>query len=182
YPDTDAFIFDESINPEDARTWDADFWPVGDLNQKKTVPARAKFRELMGIGYDYLSIGIHGTPDAWGPDFFTNRDVESIYQAGGRLPVLLFSASCSTADLGAADNLGSILTMAGSLMFIGFSAPSEMRWVEFVSWNQALINSSIGEAFLRIQREATPDGSGAVSRNVNWILLGDPTLRLKTDR
>jgi Peptidase family C25 len=179
YPATDAFIFDESTDPEDSTGWAAEFWPVGDLNQKKTFPARSKFRELMGAGYDYLSIGIHGTPDAWGPDFFTNRDAESVYKSGGGLPVLIFSASCSTADLSAADNLGSILTMAGSLVFVGFSAPSEMRWMEFVSWNQSLLESPVGVAFLALQAEATPGGSGAVSRNVNWILLGDPTLRLR---
>ncbi len=179
YPETDAFIIDESMNPEDSKYWNADFWPVSDLNMKTVVPAREKFLDIMGAGYDYLSIGIHGTPDAWGPDFFTNRDVASVYQAGGRLPVLIFSASCSTADLGAADNLGGILTMAGSLIFIGFSAPSEMRWMEFVSWNQLLMDSTVGAAFLALQAEATPGGSGVVSRNANWILLGDPTLRLR---
>jgi hypothetical protein len=179
YPETHAFLFDESTDPEDAAGWTADFWDVRDANRKESVLAREKFLDLMGAGYDYLSIGIHGTPDAWGPDFFTNRDVVSIYESGGGLPVLIFSASCSTAELSTADNLGSILTMAGSLVFIGFSAPSEMRWMEFVSWNQSLVDSPIGAAFLAVQAEATPSGSGAVSRNVNWILLGDPTLRLR---
>jgi hypothetical protein len=182
YPATDAFIFDESTNPEDSADWTAEFWPMDDLNRKTTVPAREKFFELMGAGYDYLSIGIHGTPDAWGPGFFTSRDVESIYKSGGGLPALIFSASCSTADLGAADNLGSILTMAGSLVFVGFSAPSEMRWMEFVSWNQSLVNATVGVAFLQLQADVTPGGSGDVTRNVNWILLGDPTLRLRIGR
>ncbi len=179
YPATDAFVFDESTDPEDSAGWSAEVWPVSDLNQKKTFPAHSKFMELMGFGYDYLSIGIHGTPEAWGPDFFTSRDAVSIYKSGGELPALIFSASCSTADLSAADNLGSILTMAGSLGFVGFSAPSEMRWMEFVSWNKSLVNSPIGAAFLALQADATPNGSGAVTRNVNWILLGDPTLRLR---
>lgn len=182
YPETDAFIFNESTNPEDSSDWTAEFWPVSDLNQKAVIPAREKFREIMGAGYDYLSIGIHGTADAWGPEFFTNRDVVSVYKSEGRLPVLIFSASCSTADLSAADNLGSILTTAGSLVFVGFSAPSEMRWQEFVSWNRSLVNSPVGAAFMAVQGEATPYGNGAVSRNVNWILLGDPTLRLRVNQ
>jgi hypothetical protein len=182
YPETHAFIFDGSTDPEDSAGWTAEFWDVRDLNRKETVPAREMFRELMGAGYDYLSIGIHGTPDAWGPDFFTSRDAVSIYESGGRLPVLVFSASCSTADISAADNLGGVLTMGGGLVFVGFSASSEMRWQEFISWNHALADSPVGAAFLAVQAEATPSGSGAVSRNVNWILLGDPTLRLRNGK
>ncbi len=182
FTDTYAFIFDETVDESDSGKWTAEFWPVSDLNRKTVVPAREQFREIMGGGYDYLSIGIHGTPEAWGPEFFTNRDVVSIYKSGGRLPVLIFSASCSTAAISRSDNLGSILTMGGTLVFVGFSAPSEMRWKEFVSWNQALADIPVGAAFMAVQGEATPGGSGAVTRNVNWILLGDPTLRLRNGK
>ena len=180
FPDTYAFIFDETVDPEDSGKWTAEFWKADDPNRKSVAPARERFQEIMGEGYDYLSIGIHGTPEAWGPEFFTNLDVKTAYDSKRQLPVFIFSASCSTGNISTPDSMGSILTMAGSLVFVGFSAPSEMRWKEFVSWNQSLAGSPVGTAFMEVQEEATPGGSGAVTRNVNWILLGDPTLKMRT--
>jgi hypothetical protein len=176
---TYVFIFNDTKDPGDAGKWPGEFWLVGSQAEKTAVPAQERFREIMGEGYDYLSIGIHGWQESWGSDFFTNKNVEEVSSAGGKLPVFVVSNSCSTGDISYPNSMGSILTMAGTLVFLGYSAPSEMRWEEFVYWNASLAALPVGPAFQELQAFATPSGYGPVVRNVNWILLGDPTLRLR---
>ncbi len=177
---TYVFIFDDTKDPGEAGKWPGEFWLVGSPAEKTAVPAKERFREIMGEGYDYLSIGIHGWQEAWGLNFFANQNVEEVYSAGGKLPVFIVSNSCSTGDISYPNSMGNILTMAGTLVFLGYSAPAEMRWEEFVYWNESLAVLPVGPAFQELQAFATPSGYGPVVRNVNWILLGDPTLRLRT--
>ncbi|MGB7539710.1 MAG: C25 family cysteine peptidase [Anaerolineales bacterium] len=178
YPLTFAFIFNERAHSWKEDEWASEFWLVGSTEEKTTAPATFMLSELMGDGYDYLSIGIHGWQLAWA-GLFTNQDVVDVHTSGGQLPILVVSNSCSTGDISTADSMGGVISMAGAMVFVGYSAPSEMRWEEFVLWNKSLKEKPIGEAFLKLQDFATPFGYGAVTRNVNWILLGDPTLHLR---
>jgi hypothetical protein len=180
FADTYAFIFNDR-EVDAAGEWESEFWLVGSADAKTSAPAQSRFKEIMGEGYDYLSIGIHGWQEAWGGDFFTNQNIKEIHKSGGQLPAFIFSGSCSTGDISTSNSMGTMLTMSGALLFVGFSVPSEMTWEEFVLWNQSLRMGPAGGAFWKVQELATPGGAGEVTRNVNWILLGDPTLRLRTD-
>jgi hypothetical protein len=177
FGDTYAFIYDPTKESSDE--WTSEFWRVGSAEEKTDAPAKGRFFEIMGRGYDYLSIGIHSWEKAWGGDFFTNRDAAEVSENGGQIPVFIFSGACSAAKFSSANSVGGTLTMSGALVLLGFSASSEMTWEEFVLWNNSLAKYAAGPAIQILQKAATPSGSGPVTRNVNWVLLGDPTLMLR---
>lgn len=180
YPQTFAFIFNDRAHSWKQDEWASEFWLAGSTGEKTTAPATFMLSRLMGGGYDYLSIGIHGWQLAWA-GLFTNKNVVDVHVSGGQLPILVVANSCSTGDFSTANSMGGVISMSGGMVFVGYSAISEMRWEEFVLWNKSLKENPIGEAFRELQEFATPAGYGPVARNANWIFLGDPTLRLRTD-
>jgi hypothetical protein len=178
---THVFIFDDEDDqgqPLADAEWPAELWLHPNSEDRIAVQAKDRFLELLAGGYDYLSIGIHGWHGGWG-GFVTTEEVKSVYQSGGQLPVVVASSSCSTGDISRGDDMGSVLTMCGTLVFFGFAASTEITWEEVVYWNESLPESAVGPAFKMLQDLATPDYDGAVRRNVNWVLLGDPTLTVR---
>ncbi|MCJ7827075.1 MAG: C25 family cysteine peptidase [Demequinaceae bacterium] len=181
-PETEVFIFDDEPDGErleDVNEWPAEFWNVSSSEDRRDVPARQEFLALMGDGYHYLSIGIHGWPRGW-EYLFMVEDVISVLDSGGQLPVFVHSGSCSTGNISQDNDLGSTLTMGGSLVFFGPAAPSEMTWEEYVLWTESLVKLPVGPAFLEVQAFSTASDHGPVPTSVVWILLGDPTLRVRT--
>jgi hypothetical protein len=177
---TFVFIFEDEDDqgcPLPVADWPAELWLHPNSGERTVAEARDRLLQLLGDGYDYLSIGIHGWHGGWG-GLVTVDDVRSIRDSGGQLPILVASSSCSTGDISRGDDMGSVLTMSGSLVFFGFAASTELTWEEVVYWNESLPDSAVGPAFKMLQDLATPDWDGVVTRNVNWILLGDPTLRV----
>ncbi|MBN2177645.1 MAG: hypothetical protein JW722_08335 [Demequinaceae bacterium] len=172
--ETYAFVFDDEAGSDE---WPTEFWNVSSSDERSEVIAQQEFITLMSDGYTYLSIGIHGWHEGWG-GLFTNVDVLSVLDSGGQLPLFVSSSSCSTGDIALENDIGSTLTLGGSLIFFGFAVPSEITWEEIVVYNEALADLPVGPALLETQTYSISVDSAPIPSSVNWILLGDPTLRV----
>jgi hypothetical protein len=185
-PSTQALIYDARVDPAPA-----ELWPYSNPEQKRTGMAKALYLELLGGGLDYVSVGGHGWHQGWA-GLADVQDVVGLVRQGKPLPIMLESFGCTTAGIDRSDSLAAVMTMAGTLAFVGPSVITTSFPDWDVAFRQALADGTIGQAVLRYhtvaiaaQRQEWGVGDADLRQTytaTHRLLVGDPTLRLRTKR
>lgn len=152
-----------------------------DVEREGVLPARARLLDELARGWDLVHYSGHGTVDRWRQGVFTVADASAL--PAGRPPWVLTMANCLSgifqepllAGLGeqllrAPGGAALVWASTGST-----SAPPQKRLLA------AFLAGAYGAPAARVGDAVRAAKAGVTERDVRltWVLLGDPTMRLR---